>query len=203
MGDGELRVRSKWRTQEGYGPRKLTGRCTRSIGVVQYQNESAESPGFAGFVGESRWCLRAPARNFAGLAALQTGEEEGKRRGGRGLLIGTDEGSKRQALIGIKRGGEELLCAVISRGENAGGRRRSDRWVRPDWWGPFVSEGRREIKIPVQVVTGPRAPFLAGLNRVPGVHLYIFSSFFFFLFLFSYFFSRFCILNPNQFKPLS
>jgi hypothetical protein len=66
---------------------------------------------------------RAPTRNFAGLAALQTGEEEGKSRGGRGLLIGTDEGSKRQALIGIKRGGE-LLWRKRSPARSTRGRRR-------------------------------------------------------------------------------
>jgi hypothetical protein len=136
MGDGELRVRSKSRTQEGSGPRKLIGRCAQSIGVVQYQNGSAESPGFAGFVGESRWCLRAPARNFAGLAALQTGEGKGKHRGGRRLLIGEARGRNGRALFGIKRR-EELL-----RGGNGPSVVSGWRWVMTG--GSHLSVAERE-----------------------------------------------------------
>jgi hypothetical protein len=34
----------------------------------------------------------APARNFAGLAAYQTGDGEGKGRGARGLFVGEAQG---------------------------------------------------------------------------------------------------------------
>jgi hypothetical protein len=51
-----------------------------------------------------RWFLRAPARDFASLAAYQTRDGEGKGRGGRGLLIGSAGARIGQALKRIEEG---------------------------------------------------------------------------------------------------
>jgi hypothetical protein len=45
-----------------------------------------------------RWYLRAPARDFAGLAAQSEMERRGNRRGDRGLFIGVGESLKRQGV---------------------------------------------------------------------------------------------------------
>jgi hypothetical protein len=45
-----------------------------------------------------RWYLRAPARDFAGLAVQSEMERRGNRRGDRGLLIGVGESLKRQGV---------------------------------------------------------------------------------------------------------
>jgi hypothetical protein len=108
-------------------------------------------------------------------------------------------GRNGQVLKGIK-GGEEFSPAGLTRGRN-GWRRKTLMW--PDEWGPHVSGIREKIRDTGSVsFLGCGLLLLTGPNRSlrPFSIFHFFSSF---LFLFSYFLSRICILNPNQAKPIS
>jgi hypothetical protein len=86
------------------------------------------------------------------------------------------------------------------------GRRRSDRWVRPDWWGPRVSERGQEMDtVSVKGVPGPRDDSDTGPKGSPGSFSY-FSFSFSFLFLFSNSFITFSNLvqiDSNQLCKVS
>jgi hypothetical protein len=65
------------------------------------------------------------------------------------------------------------------------GRRRSDRWVQPDWWGPHISEKGREMDtISVKGFLGRGLISDTGPKGSPGSFSY-FSFSFSFIFLFS------------------
>jgi hypothetical protein len=108
-----------------------------------------------------------------------------------------------QAMKELKRGGRSY-CAVetVSGGVNA----RKTK-LRPDVRARVVSEGegRKEGTDSVRSRDGPWAIFGVGPERVPEVQFSFLFCFllFLFLFLFSSLFYRFCMLNPNQAKPIS
>jgi hypothetical protein len=94
--------------------------------------------------------------------------------------------------------GAKISPATVSSEEETVGGDEADRWVPP------VIRGREEEAVPVReslLGCGPKA----GLGRFvsPSAFVFIFLLSSFSFFYFSYFFSRFRILNPNQAKPIS
>jgi hypothetical protein len=92
------------------GQTKMMRRCARERGVEEVQQSGGGVPYGVGIERKRPQVSGSPARNLGSLAASLVKLGEGKGRGGRGLLIGTGEGSKWQALIGIKRGARSY-CA--------------------------------------------------------------------------------------------
>jgi hypothetical protein len=143
--------------------------------------------------------LRTPASYFGSLGSRSGEEGRGKWRGDQGLFIVAagaliwrgSEWNLREG--GVTASGEQRSPAWLV----AGGRRRSDRWVRP------VSRKRegRGYRFGVRLV-GPQAETRAGPDWLPGAFFIFLFLFFFLLFRFLIPF-RFCILNPNDFKPVA
>jgi hypothetical protein len=88
--------------------------CAKERGRVWDREEGAGSSVVAGFELKRPQVPAAPARNFAGLAALFCEEVEGKRRGDAVLLIGTARDRNGQGLMRNEEGEVTAGSGVIS-----------------------------------------------------------------------------------------
>jgi hypothetical protein len=130
---------------------------------------------------------------------------EGERRG-RPSYRHWEESKRARIKAGLSEG---LLrpFPVREKERDFRGRRRSDWWVRSDWWGPRVSVGREEAEIPFRVrLPGLRAGSSSGPKGSPGPSFIFFFLFFFFFFCFLISFLDFAKklqINSNHFQKFS
>jgi hypothetical protein len=172
--------------------------CARAREEEQARRGGTGSPGGVAIVDQGQRQLQTPVRNpFGARQRLREGAK-GDGGGVMGLLIAAVRRRLRQeikCIEGESNGGEETVSGEIF----GPGRKKTDTR------GPHVGEWEREGCTGSGVFSflGCGLDPLLGRNGAPGPYLIFISFSSFSFFCFSYSFSRFCILNPNQAKPIS